>query len=289
MIRLPEVATNSIKVGDRVRRDMGDVDALAESIRMVGLLHAPIVTPSMHLLAGERRLEAIKRLGWETVPVRVVESAKSLADELAIEGDENTCRKDFTPSEAAVLREKRADALRKLAEANQKATQAKKGEGKVGGGNLPPPTDKVGKVRDAAAAGTGFSGRTLDKVDQVREAVASADPAVAKAAAEALDEIESTGKVDRAFKKVAAAEHEAMAQADPMLGDQRYRYEVAKAIEKAGSLFSLDAARCAAVADDDQLASWTRHWERADKFRAAFEAAVKADQSRKVRTLKVAK
>lgn len=286
MIRLPEVATNSIKVGDRVRRDMGDVDALAESIRAVGLLHAPIVTPSMHLLAGERRLEAIKRLGWETVPVRVVESAKSLADELAIEGDENTCRKDFTPSEAAVLREKRADALRKLAEANQKATQAKKGE-RVGPSKLDTPT--VGATRKAAAVGTGFSGTTLDKVDQVRAATTSPNPAIAKAAAEALDEIESTGKVDRAFKKVAATEQEALAQADPALADQRYRYEVAKAIEKAGSLFSLDASRCAAVADDDQIASWTRHWERADKFRAAFDAAVKADQSRKVRALKVAK
>jgi ParB family chromosome partitioning protein len=63
----------SIMVGERIRKDMGDIDGLAESIADIGLLHPVIVTPDGKLLAGERRLEACKKLGWDKVPVTVKE------------------------------------------------------------------------------------------------------------------------------------------------------------------------------------------------------------------------
>ena len=61
----------SITIGDRHRRDMGDLRALASSIADVGLLHPIVVTPDGMLIAGERRLAACKLLGWTEIPATV--------------------------------------------------------------------------------------------------------------------------------------------------------------------------------------------------------------------------
>jgi len=55
-------AINSIKIGKRFRKDLGDIDALARSINEVGLLHPIVITPDGELLAGQGRLEACKKL-----------------------------------------------------------------------------------------------------------------------------------------------------------------------------------------------------------------------------------
>jgi ParB family chromosome partitioning protein len=54
------------------RRDLGDIPGLSESIREFGLLRPLLITPDNRLIAGRRRLEACKLLGWETIPVNVV-------------------------------------------------------------------------------------------------------------------------------------------------------------------------------------------------------------------------
>jgi ParB family transcriptional regulator, chromosome partitioning protein len=72
---MPERDVHSIQVGDRVRRELGDIDSLAASICDIGLLHPIIITSEGKLLAGLRRLEAARRLGWATIRVRVVEDA----------------------------------------------------------------------------------------------------------------------------------------------------------------------------------------------------------------------
>ena len=61
-----------IKVGSRFRRDLGDIDALAKSISTVGLLHPIVINENNELIAGVRRLEACKKLGWTDIPVHVV-------------------------------------------------------------------------------------------------------------------------------------------------------------------------------------------------------------------------
>jgi ParB family transcriptional regulator, chromosome partitioning protein len=61
----------SITIGNRHRRDMGDLRALASSIADVGLLHPIVVTPDGMLIAGERRLAACKLLGWTEIPATV--------------------------------------------------------------------------------------------------------------------------------------------------------------------------------------------------------------------------
>jgi ParB family chromosome partitioning protein len=73
-----EVRLDDIKVGERSRKDMGDIKALAESIKEVGLLHPIVISPEKTLIAGQRRLEAVKLLGWQEVPARVVRGLEEI-------------------------------------------------------------------------------------------------------------------------------------------------------------------------------------------------------------------
>jgi len=61
-VRLP---INQIRVGHRVRKDLGDLKGLAQSIEAVGLLHPIVVATGGKLIAGERRLKACRMLGWD--------------------------------------------------------------------------------------------------------------------------------------------------------------------------------------------------------------------------------
>lgn len=72
-----EIPVADISIGDRVRQDpTRNIDHLVSSIRTCGLLH-PITVREQDsfgkylLLAGERRLEACKRLGKESIPAMV--------------------------------------------------------------------------------------------------------------------------------------------------------------------------------------------------------------------------
>lgn len=59
------------------RQDLGDLEGLARSISEVGLLHPIIVDSHLTVLAGTRRVVALKRLGIEEIPdhwVRIMDS-----------------------------------------------------------------------------------------------------------------------------------------------------------------------------------------------------------------------
>lgn len=92
------IPVDSIVVGERRREELGDIAGLAEDIRQHGLLHPIIVDIEKNLIAGGRRLEAVKLLGWERVTVSMNELA-SEAERREIELAENLHRKDFTPYE----------------------------------------------------------------------------------------------------------------------------------------------------------------------------------------------
>lgn len=100
MSHLQTVELQSIRVRNRIRKDLGDIDALKESIRRNGLLNPIIVTADFTLVAGQRRLEAARSLGWKRIPCYIVETGdpESL---LQVELDENVARKDFTSDEMA--------------------------------------------------------------------------------------------------------------------------------------------------------------------------------------------
>lgn len=109
-----------------------------------------VITPDGTLIAGERRLAAVRSLGWVDVPVRVVDLDEIVRGEF----DENTVRKDFNPSEIAAI----AKALRPKEEAEAKERQSRKVSG----------TGE--ETRDRIARRTGVSGRTVEKIEAVVEA-----------------------------------------------------------------------------------------------------------------------
>lgn len=70
-----KIPIGKIQVGNRIREDAGDIEGLAKEIQQVGLLNPISVTPDFRLLAGYRRLQACKQLGWKTIPARIVSEA----------------------------------------------------------------------------------------------------------------------------------------------------------------------------------------------------------------------
>lgn len=57
-----------IQEGDRARKEYKSIESLAESIKEKGLVQPIVLTKDLQLIAGGRRLRAIKELGWEEIP-----------------------------------------------------------------------------------------------------------------------------------------------------------------------------------------------------------------------------
>lgn len=92
------VNINDIKIKKRVRRDLGDLEALKNSLRTYGLLNPITLNSKYELIAGERRLQTAKQLGWTNINA-VVQSNLSDVEELEMELEENNQRKEFTKEE----------------------------------------------------------------------------------------------------------------------------------------------------------------------------------------------
>lgn len=95
MLKVVNIA--EIDVNGRVRSDMGDLAGLAKSIEENGLLQPILINKENKLIAGQRRMEATKLLGCTSISAMVVD----VPNNLIAERDENTERKDFTPTELA--------------------------------------------------------------------------------------------------------------------------------------------------------------------------------------------
>ena len=111
------VPITAIRVGKRHRKDLGDIRSLARSIQEIGLLHPIVIRPDGVLIAGERRLRALKLLGWKKVPVTVLDLDKVIRGEVA----ENIFRQDFCPSEMVAIARALEPILRREAKARQGA------------------------------------------------------------------------------------------------------------------------------------------------------------------------
>jgi ParB-like chromosome segregation protein Spo0J len=98
-MKVIDVPINNIHIGDRHRRDMGDMETLAANIREMGLLQPIGIDEYFNLVYGMRRLEACENLGWKRIPCIVVKLKSILAGEWA----ENEMRKQFTPTERAAI------------------------------------------------------------------------------------------------------------------------------------------------------------------------------------------
>lgn len=93
-----EINVDDITIEDRLRDDFGDLQGLANSIDLLGLLHPIVVDNENRLIAGHRRLKAVKMLGWSDIPVKVINNLSENERRL-IELEENTKRKDLTDYE----------------------------------------------------------------------------------------------------------------------------------------------------------------------------------------------
>jgi len=113
MIRVSSIAPNEHQ--PREVFDDRSIEELAQSIKSAGLLQPILVRPApsqsgeprYELIAGERRLRAVKSLGWMTVPAVVRDANDRESAQFAL--IENLQRDDLNPAE-------RAFALRTLAE-----------------------------------------------------------------------------------------------------------------------------------------------------------------------------
>lgn len=93
------ISINDIKVKNRVRKDLGNVEALKDSLKRYGLMNPITLNSRYELIAGQRRLEAAKQLGWTTIQANILERAPDKIEQLEMELEENTQRSDFTDEE----------------------------------------------------------------------------------------------------------------------------------------------------------------------------------------------
>jgi ParB family chromosome partitioning protein len=95
-----QVPIKEIIVKRRIRKEMGDIGALAESFKKFGQISPIVISKKKILIAGGRRLEAAKYLGWKTINAVVSDISGELGT-LEYEIEENLQRRDFNPEELA--------------------------------------------------------------------------------------------------------------------------------------------------------------------------------------------
>ena len=143
------IEINTIKIGTRFRKDMGDLQSLANSIADIGLLQPVGLTRDFELIWGHRRLEACKLLSRESILCRIIDIDDKVHGEYA----ENEIRKDFTISERAAISEEKKRRLSKRNGSNQH--KRKHEEGCQNFDNPP----VIGRSDDEAAKAGGFGNR----------------------------------------------------------------------------------------------------------------------------------
>lgn len=101
-IEFKVVKISEIKISDRAREDLGDLQELAELIKANGPIQAVVLDGELNLLAGERRLRAAALAGLTDFPALIRKNLTEL-EKKEIEFSENQGRKDFTWKERAGL------------------------------------------------------------------------------------------------------------------------------------------------------------------------------------------
>ena len=162
---------SEIKIGERIRKDQGNIDELAQNIQKNGLINPIVITPDNQLIAGERRVRACKKLGWSKIEAKVMDIS-DYEDKLMVEISENELRKNFTFSEKLKWAE-RLERIEKV-----KAEERVKQGAKVGAGltnNKERPMQNFagggkGNTRDKVAEEIGLgSGETYRKAKFIKE------------------------------------------------------------------------------------------------------------------------
>lgn len=201
---LRDVPIKSVKVGKRARQDLGNLEALAESIQALTLLQPILITKERRLLAGHRRLEACRFLGHSDIAAIELSDFDDAVSQLRIERDENTCRKDMAPSEKAALgveleRLEKPKAQERRSRTRKRGTELPVKENFLNG--------KKGQTRDIVGKELGWSGRTYAEAKALVQAANDPEESesIREVAREGVAEMDKTGKVSPAYRKLAEA------------------------------------------------------------------------------------
>lgn len=210
-----ERSLDSIVIGTRHRTDLGDIEALAESIRTEGLLQPITVTPDGALVCGRRRLEALRLIGQRSTNVWVRSNLSDRLSQLLAEQNDNALHKPLSLIEAESLyRELKVvlaeDAARRQAATRFGAEGGKPGDsGEVSGAVESTAPRSSGEARvQAARMVTGHGSQTmLEQIGRLKD-LAHDETRPTHIRAHALEElarIEAGGKVHGAHLRMNAA------------------------------------------------------------------------------------
>jgi ParB family chromosome partitioning protein len=207
--RARSVPIECIHIGNRYRQ-VRNLESLQASIAELGLLQPIVVHPGGFLIAGARRIAACQALGWDEIPVRVIDLEKLVR----AERDENVVREPFMPSEMVAIGEA-------IEEMERAAAKARMSEGaRVGKISTP-----SGRTRDKVAAAVGVSGRQYEKMKELVHASNENPEKYAKL----VEDMDRSGRVENAFRRFKAAKQgEAIrAESPPLPNRGPYRVIVA--------------------------------------------------------------
>ena len=202
-----ERRVDSIRVGVRHRQDLGDLAPLIASIERLGLLQPITIAPDGTLLCGRRRLEAIRKLNWQTVKVWVRSGLSDELNSLLAWQDENTLHKPFSPLEAARLYRELSAVLAEDARRRQAASRfgAAQPEGSDGGVESTPPSGPAKTRAQAAEMVTGSDAhQRLERVNEIMDLAhdPALPPEVRELALTGLEEIEAGKPVSTIHEQV---------------------------------------------------------------------------------------
>ena len=156
-----KLSISEIVVDERIRKSLGDIDALATDMRVNGQI-VPITVRiaddvRYHLVAGFRRMKAMEMNGETEIEAYViVEDDEEML--LLKEISENEIRETFTRTE-------RMSYIRRLDEIEGKKAKQRMSDGGKGVENSP----QVGKARDAVAEQVGISSNTIAREKKIIE------------------------------------------------------------------------------------------------------------------------
>lgn len=209
-------AIDSITVGKRYRKDLGDLQPLMESIERLGLLQPVTITPEGVLLCGWRRLEAARRLGMRSMNVWARSGISDKLASLLAQQDDDQLHKPLNELEkAALYRELKAVHAEEAARRKQSSQFGKDGNG-AGSGPAPGagPEASGDARRQAAMALTGTASyNTHERVCALMDWASrrATPPEIRAMANDALRRIEDGEPVKPLYVKVKDAFDKAQA------------------------------------------------------------------------------
>lgn len=198
LVQHEDLDINSIIIGERYRKELGDIIALADSIKEQGLLQPVGVDKDNVLVFGERRIRAFQQLGWSRIPVRRVNVTSIVEGEYA----ENDVREDFRPSERVAIAAAVADEI-----GERRGGDTSSGEQS----NRQNIAEWKGKpTKEIAAEKSGFG--NPETLRQAKSVVATQDPSLIEAMDSGKLSISAAAK---AVSLPAPARQEVIQAADP--------------------------------------------------------------------------